>query len=233
MTIRNILDTIISYQSGGVQSDDRRLHPKLIYNTLLGIRSTLIVNKINKKQLISDWTQQLLPCLKFISVDISLCPCIPPRGCTVMRSERRIPKFLSSLSYIAIEGLFTADLATKFTYTTRSSFNTIKGNKYTNTKIKKFMIVDDYIYVYGDDIKEVMILKGILFDPIKAWEFQSDCSGPGGVSDLCSSPLDMEFHIDADLQDPLIEMTKEKLRLGFNSDKNDIITSNAQEDVRK
>ena len=159
MTIRNILDTIISYQSGGVQSDDRRLHPKLIYNTLLGIRSTLIVNKINKKQLISDWTQQLLPCLKFISVDISLCPCIPPRGCTVMRSERRIPKFLSSLSYIAIEGLFTADLTTKFTYTTRSSFNTIKGNKYTSTKIKKFMVVDDYIYVNGDDIPEVMVLK--------------------------------------------------------------------------
>lgn len=233
MTIRNILDTILSYQSGGIQSDDRRLHPKLVYNTLLGIRSTLIVNKINKKQFISDWTYQILPCVEFISVDTSLCPCIPPRGCSVMRSKLRIPKFLSSLSYHAIEGLYTADMATKFTYTTRSSFNTIKGNKYTSTTVKNFMIVDGYIYVYGKDIPEVMILKGILLDPMESRKFTSNCSGPGEILEDCSSILDIDIYIDPDLQDPLLEMTKEKLRLGFNSDNKDSITSNAREDDKK
>ena len=41
------------------------------------------------------------------------------------------------------------------------------------------------------------------------------------------------IYIDPDLQDPLLEMTKEKLRVGFNSDNKDSITSNAQEDGKK
>lgn len=231
MKIRNAIDTILSFHSGGIQSDDRRLHPRLIYNTLLGIRSTLITNKINKKQFISDWTYQILPCIELISVDLSLCPCIPPSGCTVMRSRLRIPKFLSSLSYNAIEGLYTADMKIKFSYTSRATFNTIKGNKYTSSTIRSFMIVDGYIYVYGKNIPEVMVLKGILFDPIDSKPFLNTCPGPGGVMEECQNILDFDIYIDPDLQDPLMEMTKEKLRVGF-SPSGDFITSNAQEDVR-
>lgn len=231
MNIRNALDTILSYQSGGIQTDDRRLHPQVVYKTLLGIRSTLITNKINKKQFISDWTYQILPHVEFISVDASLCPCLPPSGCSVMRSKLRVPKFLSGLSYNAIEGLYSADMRVKFSYTSRASLNTIKGNKYTSGNTKSFMIVDGYIYAYGKNIPEVMLLKGILFDPTQSKPFLSKCPGPGEVLDVCQSILDFDLYIDPDLQDPLLEMTKEKLRIGFGQT-GDTITHNAQEDAK-
>lgn len=231
MTIRNAIDTLLSFDSGGVQTDDRRLHPKLVYHTLLGVRSTLLTNKMNKKQLMSDWTHQILPCVRLVPVDASVCPCIPPKGCTVMRSKLKVPKFLSGLSYYAIEGLYSPDMQVKFHYTSRASFRTTKGNKYTSNSTRVFMIQDEYLYVYGQIIPEVMVLKGILYDPTESKNFLSDCDGPGGVKEYCYNILDFELYIDPDLRDPLLEMTDQKLKARFNRNP-DSNTNNSQEDAR-
>lgn len=236
MVLRAFIDTIVSELSGGVQSDDRQLHPKLVYYTMLPIRSALITNKINKKQKISDWTYQTVPCIKLIEVDASLCPCIPPSGCTVMRSEKKLPKPLSGLTFLAIQGVYSSDMKIKFNYTTKSGFSRNSGGKYTSCSKSRntFMIMDDYIYVYGEEIPHYVVMRAILYDPQKAYEFISACQETGNTienpSSNCTGPLDMEFTIDPDLEAPLMDLTVQKLKENFLRQYSDKIAHNTTDE---
>lgn len=229
MVLKEFIDTILAKLSGGVQSDDRQIHPRLVYNTMLPIRSRLISQKINKKQKISDWTYQIVPCIKLIEVDSSLCPCLPPRGCSVLRSEKKIPKPLSGLTFMAIAGLYSVDMQVRYQYTTQTEFTRSKGGKYTgNTKKGRYIINDEYLYLYGEDLPEYVVFKAILYDPLKAWEFISACPDPDAPgSSLCQNPLEEEFQIDADLEDTLVELTLNRFLEKFKAEELDLIANNA------
>lgn len=233
MVLKTFIDTIISAVSGGVQSDDRQINPKFVYHTLLPIRSRLISQKINKKQKISDWTYQTIPCIKLIPVDAVMCPCVPPDGCKVMRSEKKIPKPLTGLTFMAIEGLYIPDMSERIIYTTKIGMERSKGGKYTSgNKNRKFMIVDEYIYVYGEHIPDHVVLRGILYDPLKALDFKGDCEESGlGPNTECLSPIDLDFPIDADLEEPLMDLTLDKIREKYEEKNLDVITNNSLTDI--
>lgn len=96
------------------------------------------------------------------------------------------------------------------------------------------MIMDDYIYVYGEKVPEYVVMRAILYDPQKVYEFISACLGTenpsGSPSSNCTGPLDMEFTIDPDLEAPLMDLTVQKLKENFLRQYSDKITHNTTDE---
>ena len=228
MLLKDIIARVQSLYSRGVETDDSALTSRHIYNKLLSVRSLLISQKINKKQKISDWVYQILPCVQMIEVDESMCPCIPPKGCTVMRSKEKIPKSLSGLSYQFIAGVFTPDMRKRFSYSTRKALSFSKGNKYTSGG-NKYLIEEGYLYAYGQYVPNYLTVKMILEDPLEVSKFNT-CQEPMGPEENCKSPLDREFLIDGDLVEPLIRISIEELIGDFIKIKKDSKTTDNEDD---
>lgn len=218
MALRQIIDSIIAPIVGGISSDDTKLRPRLIYELMLPVRSSLLTNKLNKKQKLSEWTYQLLPCVDIEQVDASVCPCAPPSGCIVGRSKTKIPQPLTGLSFQALE-VYTLDLSSKFQYTSQRGLSLSKGNKYAKKDSVKYMVVNNYLYFYGPYIPKAVAVKIILNNPIEALPFLDNCDSLGGNS--CVSPLDMDFPLDPDLVRVMTDLVSEKLKIGYNQAYND------------
>lgn len=232
MVIREFIDTVVSALSGGVQSDDRTLHPKLVYNAMTIAKTTLITNKENKKQKISDFTYKTLPCVEIIEVDASLCPCLPPRGCTVKRSKYKIPEIVSNLSYLSIRRVATADLMIEYSYSSPKGLKFSKGNKYSKTKDQnKYMISNGYIYLYGNNIPPYIFIEAIFKNELEVFKFNDkNCKSSGDNLGPCDSFLDQPLGIDSSLEKTLLDMTTEYIRNNFLRSKADNITTNNTED---
>lgn len=228
MLTKDIISRVQNLYSRGVETDDTVLTPRHIYNKLLTVRSLLISQKLNKKQRVSDWVYQVLPCVEMIEIDESVCPCIPPKGCIVMRSKEKIPKSLSGLTYQFISGVFTPDFRKRFSYSTRKSLSFSKWNKYTSSGFR-YLIEGEYLYAYGESIPKYLTVKMILEDPNEVSRFSS-CQAQSDPSDMCLSPLDREFPIDADLVEPLIRMSIEELVGEFYKIKKDDKTTDNEDD---
>jgi len=87
MKINELIQRIQSLYSKGVQSDDTRLSNRHVYNKIKTVRSKLVSQEAKKKQKISSWNYQPIPCIELIKVDAHDCPCIPPVGCKILRSK--------------------------------------------------------------------------------------------------------------------------------------------------
>src|SRR5690606_20582736 len=113
MTTGEIIQRIQSLYSKGVNSDDSRLSNRHIYNKLLTVRSRIISQEAKKKQRISSWNYQTIPCIELIKVEAHNCPCIPPLGCQILRSRYPLPKPLSGLSGELIKNVTSIDRTIK------------------------------------------------------------------------------------------------------------------------
>lgn len=214
MKLSELISRVQNLYSRGVESDDTALSPRHIYNKLLSVRSLLITQKINKKRRLGDWAYQLLPCVEMIEVDSSLCPCSPPSGCTVKRSKLPLPKALNSIFSPGVEGVYTSDFSRRFSHTTRKSLEYIKGNRYTK-KGDKYIIENDYLYAYGESIPKILMVKLLLENPLE--DISSyDCSSFSRAQlGECKSPLDLDFPLDPEMIEPLIQMTSQELVVDF------------------
>ena len=109
MIVKELIQRVQALYSKGVKSDDSRLSSRHIYNKLLSVRARLISQEAKKKQRISQWNYQTIPCIKMIEVPAHDCPCLPPIGCKILRSEHKIPSPLSGLSGDLIDWVRTID----------------------------------------------------------------------------------------------------------------------------
>mgnify|MGYP000294406911 CR=1 FL=1 len=202
MTIGEIIQRVQSLYSKGVESDDSRLSSRHIYNKLLSSRSKLISQKANKKQNISSWNYQTLPCVNLIKVPAHECPCFPPVGCEVLRSEYKLPDPISGLSGVLIKSVTSIERSLKIDAITINAVNSQKGNKYTSKKTNYF-IQDGYLYITTPTNLKVVSIIGLFEDPIDAISYCNSCTGCIN----CLNYKEEEFPISSDLVDALIELT--------------------------
>lgn len=229
MQTGDLIQRVISLYSKGVQSDDARLSRRHVYNKLLTTRSALMFNKLNKKQFISRWNYDTLPCVKMIKVEGHDCPCLPPIGCQILRSEEKLPKPISNLSHHIIDSVTSIDGSVIFSETTWMGKKWRKSDKYTSTK-PDYFIKDDYIYItVTRKIKAITVI-GLFNDPIEVSNFPSYCDGVSNVVTCPGSPMETEFNIDDDLLDTLIEIAVKELVFAFNQMTEDI-ANNSMDDV--
>lgn len=225
MLVEEILQRVHSLYSKGVQSDDSRLKDRQIYNKLLSIRSLLLSQKLNKKQEISQWTYQNLPCVEMIMASPDECPCAPRVGCKILRSKYKIPRPVESLGGHIIKDVMSIDGSQSYSESSWNSFKNKSGSKYTANK-PDYFFKDDYLFISHSKGPSVISLYGIFEKPFEAETFPGSCK----KEENCISIFEMEFPIDSSLVEALIALTAEELIENFRSRVADI-SNNANDDI--
>lgn len=219
MLVKELIQRVQSLYSKGVQSDDSRLSERHIYNKLLSVRSRLIFQKVNKRQKINQWTYQVLPCVKLVEAAKHECPCIPTGNCKILRTELPLPMPISSLDKHIIQSVTSLDGNIVFDESTFESEKYGAGNKYTSTK-PNFYIRNGYLYITDRTGLEVITITGLFDDPVEAGNYASFCEDVCPECN-CKSAMDMEFPIDSDLIEPLVEISIQELIVLFSQMRED------------
>lgn len=228
MKIGEIIQRVQSLYSRGVQSDDSRLTSRHIYNKLLTTRARLISQEAKKKQRISQWNYQTIPCVELIKVPTHECPCIPPLGCEILRSKYKLPYPLTGLSGDLIQSVMSIDRSTKIDLITINAINALKGNKYANKK-ENYFIESGYLYISTPTTIDVVKVIGLFEDPIEVKKYESFC----GSCKECIECIDYNeelFPIENDMIDALVQLTIEELIILFGQTVQDE-TNNASDDA--
>ena len=222
MLVSEIIQRIQSLYSKGVKSDDSRLSNRHIYSKLLSVRSRLVYQKINKKQKLSQWSFQVLPCVELIKAPLHECPCIPTGKCTILRTKFKLPKPVGSLNKDMIKSVTSLDGKLVLTETTFDTQKYQKGNKYTANK-PTYYIKDEYLYITIEKSLEVITIIGLFDDPVEVDKYPSYCEDKDNCTECkdCESFLDKDFPIDSDLIDPMIELSLQELIEIFNNNRED------------
>ena len=214
MLISEVIQRIQSLYSKGVESDDSRLVPRRIYNKALTVRSKLISQQAKKKQKISQWDYQTIPCVKLIEAPIHECPCVPPIGCSIYRSEEPLPNPMSDLNRHLIQSVSSLDGKIFFGEIMWSEVKYKYANRYTANK-PDYFIKNNYLYItHKKNVPVVVSVTGLWEDPVSVYNFASLCDN-AFTEDSCVSPLDMEFPMSSDMIDTLIEMAVQELIMVF------------------
>ena len=213
MLLLEIIQRVQSLYSKGVESDDIRLSRRHTYNKLLTVRAKLLSQEAKKKQRISQWNYQTLPCVELIEVPSHECPCLLPIGCNVLRSKHTLPEPLSGLSHALIQSVTSIDNRVKLDRIEINAVKHQKGNKFTNYKTNYF-IDSNYLYVIPTTALKVVKVIGIFEDPIEAEKYKSYCDNCQDCEE-CFDYLNYNFPIDLDMVDTLIELTFNELIVLF------------------
>ena len=220
MIVIDIIQRVQSLYSKGVQSDDSRLSPRHIYNKLVSVRSYLLLQQSKKRQKISDWSYQILPCVELIDVPVTDCPFVTHNTFKVKRTKYRLPKPITGIISHNIEWVFSLDNKVKFDESNRLEMLHIKGNRFT-ANLNRFIPDDGYLYIYGKQLPEVVKVKMLCEDPAEAISFKYACK----EDNPCYTPLEMEFPIETGYIDLMLEMVYKELVELFNTQKEDVKTN--------
>lgn len=230
MLIKELIQRIQSLYSKGVQSDDTRLTNRHIYNKLLSVRSRLVFQKANKKQTISQWNYQTIPCIELIKVPPHDCPCLPPVGCDILRSKYKIPKPISNTSGELIEWVRTIEKSIKIDRISINAVNSQRGNKYAS-KTPKYFVENEYLYIVTSPGLKVISIRGLFEDPIEVEEFKGYCDTCIDCPN-CIDYLNTEFPIDEELIEPMLELAANELVILFSRSIEDQ-TNNASDNIKE
>lgn len=218
MLTSSLIQRVQSLYSRGVQSDDTRLSPRHTYHKLLTGRSRLLSQKRKKKQSIAEENYVVLDCIELIKVDQYDCPCLPQTGCKVYRTKHPLPKILMDYNGEVIDWVMSLTNSTQIDRTTREAYIRNKGNRFTANN-PRYILENDHMYFYGKKLPKAVRIKILPEDPFDALMYPSECNE--NIYD-CVSPLDMDFPIDADLVETLIEMTVNELVVMFSQTNEDL-----------
>ena len=215
MVIGEIIQRVQSLYSKGVESDDSRLMRRHIYNKMLSTRSLLIFNKINKRQFMSKWNYTILPCVALVIVPENECPCIVAPGCKILRSKEKLPKPANSINGYILDAVMSVDGSIVFHEVTYLRKNWRVDDKYTSAK-PDYFIKDDYLYITSTRKLKAVTVIGLFADPIEAENYPSYCDeGSTEPTPCVAHPMDVEFPIDEEMIDALVELTVTELSVGF------------------
>lgn len=229
MKVKEIIQRVQSLYSKGVQSDSTRLSSRHIFSKLVSSRARLIVYKVNKRQQVSQWYYQSLNCVEMIKAPLHECPCVPPSGCTILRSKFPLPKPLTGLTFgHMLQSVSSLEGDTTYSETTWNAKKFKKGSKFTSRK-PDYYIRNNYIYITCTTVPKVISIVGLFEDPLVEITQNNYCEDENENS--CISPLDMNFPVEQDMVDTLVEMAVQEL-LGNPSQGRDHNRYETEEDQR-
>jgi hypothetical protein len=158
---------------------------------------------------ISSWNYQTIDCVEMEYASLFDCECVET-GCKVLKSKHPIPKPFMNLMQeeIKVNNIEGTITFSQVDYTKKSHQ---KGNRYAKNT-PSFFVKDNHLYITGIRNLFLVSITGLFQDPIEVKNFSelSRCKN-GGTQSLCNDPLEMEFPIDDNLIDALIELTVNEL----------------------
>lgn len=203
--IGEIIERVQNFYIKGGITDTTDLSNRLVYSKLLTVRERMMSQELKKKQKISNWSYQTLPCVKLINIPAHACPCITPIGCEVLRSEHKLPNVITGLVGEAIKSVTSIERSIKIDRVEINSIGSQKGNKYTALKTN-FFIHDDYLYLTTNTGIKVVTVLGLFADPVEASRFKTYCDDCEDCQD-CIDYMEEVFPIEGNLIDGLVELT--------------------------
>lgn len=232
MLVGEHIQRIQSAYSKGVQSQSTRLTPRHIYNKMLSVRIKVITLKANKKQGLSQWNYQTIPCIEMVKAPLNECPCLPPMGCEFLKSKYPLPKPIVGLFGHLIQRVSSFDMGVIYSPITPAEINYKKGSKYTSQKPDYFIENGGHLFTLNRIGSKVVSVTGIFEEPWEVKKFPSFCPGDCKDCDECQSIFDMEFPIDGDLVDVFIELCAQELIDYFSKQSQDL-TNNSSDDSQE
>ncbi|NIU82670.1 MAG: hypothetical protein GWN64_04140, partial [Candidatus Thorarchaeota archaeon] len=192
-----------------------------IYNKLLTVRSRLLAEVKNKKQFLSQWNYQKIPCIEMVKKPVHQCPCIPPSGCYMWRSKYEIPEPLTSNFRHVIQYVSNLSGSEIFDETIFPMVKYRSGNKYTSQR-NEFFFENRYLWIISkknetgeDEMYRVVSLSALFEDPSAVEQFIDFCKDGACKGccpeDDCTSMLDKEFPLDNDLIERAVLMAMQEL----------------------
>lgn len=239
MTVGELIQRVQSLYSKGVQSDDTRLSPRHIYNKLLTARSKLIwdkteynENKVRKNSFDKN-LYQTLNCIELIKIPNHECSCLESYGCNIYRSKYKLPKFMNVGSNKNIKYVGTIDNVSRYKEVPPEMVKYFSGNKYSKN-VKYYHIEDQYLYITEKYAPIVMKVVAIFEDPVEVLSFPQYCDSKKEDNfDECKSAFDIEFPIDSDLIEPLIQSAINELVITFNQAQEDISNDSKDSSIQQ
>lgn len=228
MTIEEIIQRIQSLYSKGVQSDDSRLMDRHIYNKMVTVRSRLISQDAKRKQKISQWNYQTIPCVELEIAPPHECPCVP-RGCQILKTKHPLPEVLTDYNNHLIESVTNLDGSIIYAETTWKKKKYKSGNKYTAAK-PDYYIRNKYLYITHRTGPKVIAITALFEDPLDAEYYPSLC-GNENFTD-CTPAYEREFPIDNDKIDTLIEMCINELVIQFSQSREDLTNDTKDNEIQ-
>lgn len=185
----------------GYTSDDTSLSDKAIYDALISARS-LIVSDRDKKGYFTSVMFQTLPCVSFNEVDSSECAIIPESGCKILKSTCEMPNMLKLVSVTdqlgkPFDNVRWDNLQGKLS----SRIDSVKNASYSSVRN---IGGKQYLYIFNNTNIKNAVVTAIFEDPVKASQF---CANSGGDPESLCNPMDLDFHTDQKLIDPVLKYT--------------------------
>jgi hypothetical protein len=215
-----VISRIQAMYSKGTSSDDSRLSARHVYSKIKTARSYLLKKELERRKsphTISEWNIQTIPCVSMLLVPPHECPCVPPVGCKILRSECPIPKPIqSNLTGPYLTDVTSLDGSIIFTATTWSRKKYRSADKYTASQ-PDYFLRDEYLYITVNTDLEVISLSGVFEDPDEVERFAEVCTCAECKSPIitCQPHYDRWLKMDEYLIEPLVSLAmKELLMLG-------------------
>lgn len=177
-----------------------------IWSALLTARSTLLIQKYNKNQQISQWCYQTLPCLELVPATPGECPCLPTGGCIILKSRHPLPNLITGIDRDLTQNVTSLDGTVIFDPTTFSTRKYAVGEKYVSKK-PQYIVYNEYLYVTVLTKLKAITITSLFEDPIEVAQFPSLCEEACDCFDIYS----MEFPLDRDTMRTAIDMVVSEL----------------------
>lgn len=216
LPIGKVLQLVQSEYSKGVQSVSTRLTYRHIYESFKGFRSKLLTEKANKKQTISQWAYQTLPCVELIPASIHECHCVPAVGCSALKTKYPIPKIIYGMDKPLIQSVTSLNGEIVYSESSWLGKKYKSGNKFTSG-IPDYIVRNDNIIITHKGGPKIISITAVWDDPIDAALYPSYCKSEckGNECIECKSMLDFDFAIDQAMIPALIELTANSLIARF------------------
>ena len=218
MIVNDLISRVRSLYNKGPASNDSRLSTRHIYSKLKSTRNLLLRREADKKRRMSDWNVQTIECMKLELVDPNNCPCVVPVGCKLLKSTCELPRPLQTILGSAVTSITSLDGSTIFGKSNWVRKRYKKGDKYTS-EIADYFIRDEYLWITHNTLLEWVSVSAIFEDPVEVelFPYNGTCSCACKETDCCPYPPDLEFPVDSNLVDAIVQMAAQELVQLFKS----------------
>lgn len=205
MTLGEAIQSVQSLYSRGVQTQDSRLRPRHIYNQLIRARSTLLSQKKDKNQEISQWAYITLPCVELVQSDSNECPGVLQEGCKLLRSKEQLPRLIAGMDGNVLQSVSSIDGELIIDPIVFENKKYAKGNKYTSKK-PRYFIYNQYLWITVIKRLQVIQITAPFDDPVEAWLYPSMCEVPH-----CIDIFEMDFPMSNAMMRTAVDMAVNEL----------------------
>jgi hypothetical protein len=207
-------------------SSDSLITDRVIFSEIRNNSLFLIKRETNLRKLwATDTVFTTIPCLEMEEVSISEC-CNYVDECTISRTKFKLPGLAEGNYQYVIQGVYSINvLGGK-----GKKLKEITVNRYINLLklpiIKKeeyYWITNGYLYVNNPMIKSIRIAAFFEEDvPNDIMYPECGCNTQVSEEEFCKNPLDKEFALPGYMEQPVLQMTSQKLLQTYFNLKTDI-----------